>query len=323
MDLISIIVPVYNVENYLEKCLESIINQTYRNLEIIVVNDGSTDSSLTICNHYRKIDSRVKVINQRNQGLSAARIAGFNKSTGKYINFIDSDDFLPCDFVEIMYQLMVNKSAQIVVCDVNYIFYQKEPKKMLDLNQDLVIEGNYNVMKSLVPITGGISNYLCNKMYDRNILSVDILDYNHKFEDVATMYKILSKVDRLVCTSRTFYNYLIRNYSITQSLKADFINFDLIEANKDKYLGIKNLYPTLSQKAFHQYAISTIYYYNVAIKQKSIVNKNTKLIAKEVFDYAIVEKYWKISKTNFIKLFFISKNFKLYSYLKGKIFSNE
>lgn len=102
-ELISIVIPVYNVENFLERCITSVLNQTFENIEIILVNDGSTDNSLRICQQYEKIDSRIFIINQENQGLSAARNSGINQARGKYICFIDSDDWIHEKYLEILY----------------------------------------------------------------------------------------------------------------------------------------------------------------------------------------------------------------------------
>ncbi len=103
-DLISVIVPVYNVKNYLEKCLDSIINQTYKNLEIILINDGSTDESLDICYMYEKKDNRIKVYNQENHGLSYTRNRGIELARGKYIGFVDSDDVISPFMYEFLYK---------------------------------------------------------------------------------------------------------------------------------------------------------------------------------------------------------------------------
>ena len=106
VDLVSIIIPVYNVEDFVEQCIDSILNQTYSNLEIIAVNDGSTDSSLKILENIKKKDSRVMIINQKNSGVSSARNAGIAKANGKYLVFVDADDFLARNFVDYMLELI-------------------------------------------------------------------------------------------------------------------------------------------------------------------------------------------------------------------------
>ena len=112
---ISIIVPVYNVEKYLERCLDSLINQTLKDIEIICINDGSTDNSSEILKEYAKKDSRIIIINQNNQGISVARNNGMNKAKGKYIGFVDSDDWVDLDFFEKLYKAAEKHNAQIAV----------------------------------------------------------------------------------------------------------------------------------------------------------------------------------------------------------------
>ena len=123
--LVSVIVPVYNVKEYLEQCLETVINQTLKNIEIILVNDGSTDGSDVICNEFASKDERIKVINQKNAGLAAARQAGLNVAKGEYVGFVDSDDWLELTMYEEMYAKAKEKNVDIVFCNV----YRDEDKK--------------------------------------------------------------------------------------------------------------------------------------------------------------------------------------------------
>lgn len=115
-DLVSVVIPIYNVEKYLRKCIETVIDQTYTNIEIILVNDGSTDNSLQICNQFKEKDKRIKVINKKNGGLSDARNVGIKNAQGKYICFIDSDDFISEKYIEELHNLIVENKAQIAVC---------------------------------------------------------------------------------------------------------------------------------------------------------------------------------------------------------------
>lgn len=115
-ELISVVVPVYNVQDCLDECLESIVSQTYKNLEIIVIDDGSTDLSSKKCDEWSKKDSRIKVIHQENKGLAETRNVGISKSTGKYISFVDSDDFIDSKMIEILYKTLVKTNSQISVC---------------------------------------------------------------------------------------------------------------------------------------------------------------------------------------------------------------
>ena len=121
MDKISVIVPVYNVEKYLDKCVESIVNQTYKNLEIILVDDGSTDSCPEICDEWAKKDNRIKVIHKPNGGLSSARNAGMDSMTGSYIQFVDSDDYIKSNMIEVMYGNIIKGDYDVCVCNYSFI----------------------------------------------------------------------------------------------------------------------------------------------------------------------------------------------------------
>ena len=114
MDLISIIVPVYNVENYLKECIESLINQSYSNTEILLIDDGSTDNSGIICDEYQKVDSRITVYHKKNGGLSDARNYGIERMNGNYVTFVDSDDFISIYTLEIMYEVAINYNSDLV-----------------------------------------------------------------------------------------------------------------------------------------------------------------------------------------------------------------
>ena len=121
-DLISVIVPVYNVELYLQQCIDSILNQTYSNLEIILIDDGSTDNSSIICDINLEKDHRIKVIHKQNGGLSNARNVGVKNAQGKFVAFIDSDDYISEDYIEVLYRLICKYNADISVCRFRYVF---------------------------------------------------------------------------------------------------------------------------------------------------------------------------------------------------------
>ena len=136
--LISVIVPVYNVEKYLPQCLNSIINQTYKNIEVVLVDDGSTDDSGNICEEYKKNDERIIVVHQKNSGLSAARNVGIEISTGEYITFIDSDDYISPDYIENLYSALEQYSADIAICDLKKV---SEKVELWDI--DYKVEKNF------------------------------------------------------------------------------------------------------------------------------------------------------------------------------------
>ena len=125
-DLITIVIPIYKVEKYLDKCIKSVINQTYKNLEIILVDDGSPDNCPKKCDEYEKKDTRIKVIHKENGGLSDARNAGIDIAKGKYITFIDSDDYVSEDYVEYMYNLLKQNNTKMSTCETQVVNIEKE-----------------------------------------------------------------------------------------------------------------------------------------------------------------------------------------------------
>ena len=191
-NLISIIVPIYKVEAYLNKCLDSICNQTYKNLEIILVDDGSPDNSGKMCDDYAKKDSRIKVIHKENGGLSSARNAGLDIATGEYISFIDSDDYINAKFIETLYNLCIENNADISECD------------FLKFENDDVKE-----IKEEVNIHLYTSHEMQNRMYSEidNVRSVVVWNKLYKKYIYENMRFPVGKINEdEFCTYRAFYS---------------------------------------------------------------------------------------------------------------------
>ena len=166
-ELISIIVPCYNSEKYLERCVYSLINQTIKNIEIILINDGSTDKTGELCEYYANLDKRIKVIHKKNEGVAYARNTGIDFATGKYIGFVDSDDFVELDMYEILYSAMISNDADISQCSYNRV----EGKKIIPINktQNNIILNNEDGMKNVIDATIFFPA-VWNKLYKRNII---------------------------------------------------------------------------------------------------------------------------------------------------------
>ena len=139
MNKVSIIIPVYNVQKYLRKCLDSIVNQTFKNIEIIIINDGSSDNSLNICKEYSKKDKRINIINKHNEGVSKARNTGLLYATGEYISFIDSDDWVEQNMIEELYNSITSNKADLCIC--NFIKENKNKRDYIksNINQKILI----------------------------------------------------------------------------------------------------------------------------------------------------------------------------------------
>ncbi len=209
--LISVIVPVYNVEDYLKDCMESILCQSYTNLQIILVNDGSTDKSGILCDQYAERDSRVRVIHKRNGGLSDARNAGLDIAEGNYIIFTDSDDFLHRDCLKIQYENLVQADADIAICDYQ-IHYAGQTIVNSLTNQINIVEGQ-GITAQLYE-NPGMLIVAWNKLYKRFLLEGIRYPVGRLHEDEAVIHEILVRCRRIVLTDAKLYYYRQRENSI-------------------------------------------------------------------------------------------------------------
>lgn len=209
---ISIIVPIYNTEKFLSKCIESLINQTHKNIEIILVNDGSRDSSYEICNKYKIIDERIQTIHKINGGVSSARNAGLSIATGEYITFVDSDDYISNEMYEKMLDIAMSENADIVEC--GYYRVDKEGNILTEQQlKDEIISGEYN--SSYHYIKGeNTKNYTCNKIYKADILKDIKFPISTCSEDFVVNVKAFYKCKKYVVTSQQLYYYTINNDSV-------------------------------------------------------------------------------------------------------------
>ena len=225
--LISIIVPVYNVEKYLSKCLDSIINQTYKNLEIILIDDGSTDKSGEICDKYKNEDKRIIVIHQLNGGVSAARNTGIGVAKGRYILFIDSDDWIEKDYVSSLFTYAGNDI--IVCCGYKRIFDDKiiehSVKKLDELNkvEFLNLLQDYELKKHKDFYINPIGNYLWNKLFPSKVFKEIKFPNGKVYEDVFVGFKIYNKINKFIVIPYCGYNYMSRINSIVYSPPENYL----------------------------------------------------------------------------------------------------
>ena len=212
---VSIIVPIYKVEKYLEKCIDSILNQTYKNLEIILVDDGSPDKCPKICDDYAKKDERIKVIHKKNGGLSDARNFGINIATGDYISFIDSDDFISNDYVEYLLNLIVKYDADMSV--ILPLKFKEESKiKINQKNAKIKVYSAYKALEVML-YQKEFDNAAWGKLYSRKIIKGIEFPKGKLYEDIGTTYKYILKSNKVVYSNAIKYFYLQRNDSIMGS----------------------------------------------------------------------------------------------------------
>ena len=208
---ISIIVPVYNVQKYLDKCIQSIINQTYKNIEIILVNDGSTDNSGIICEKYADIDSRIIYINKQNGGLSSARNSGLDVCCGDYIGFVDSDDYIDPSMYEKMFSFMINEDCDIVECGVNYCTDTEVEYFRIQDNE--VVSGK-EALKRHLDITSKLllpRTAVWSKLYKRRFWSENRFPLGHVHEDYLLTCKDLYIAEKVGLLKEGLYFHLTTN----------------------------------------------------------------------------------------------------------------
>jgi len=244
MDLITLIVPIYNVEKYLNRCINSIINQSYTYLEIILIDDGSTDNCPEICEEWKKKDNRIKVIHKTNGGLSDARNAGLAISSGKYIAFIDSDDWVHKDYVWNLYSAIKKNNADISACDIQIVYDSSNP----DIDNSMPNISSYTPEEALETLISGCKfrAVAWNKLFHKNILRGEWFKEGRYHEDEFFTYKILSKAKILSYVDSKLYYYYQRSGSIMNSISIK--HFDALEAYNERLFSSKKIFQPYIKK---------------------------------------------------------------------------
>lgn len=321
MKKISIIVPIYNSETYLRRCLISLINQKYNNLEIILVNDGSTDNSLSICKEYEKKDSRIKLINQLNKGVAHTRNIGLDVATGDYITFVDSDDFIDKN----MYSELIENidSCDIAVC--RYVILKNDSRIYTNYkyNNDIIEK------EDIIPLflQGDVlTAHLWNKLYKKELFNnIRFKNYN-MLEDLDVMYRILDKCEKVKYLKKDYYYYNYNENSLSQKYSISMVQ-DFCEC-------INNMHNYFSgKKEYEKYVVYNKVMTNCTLfeiiassklskKEKEMFNKNyiefkksLKLINKEMYNkfskkQKIKNAILNLSRGLFYRLIIIMKGMK-------------
>lgn len=266
MKKISVIVPIYNVEEYLEECLNSIVNQTYKNLEIILVNDGSKDKSIDIVNKYSKKDGRIRVLNKYNGGLSSARNEGLLNATGEYIFHVDGDDFIDINSCEKLIKKAVEDDLDIVIGDIK-IFSKNEERIWQDnqMASDEVIDGKSYLKKYY--FLGKGTNSVCNKLIRKELYNVGEISHPLTIslgEDGATLPKLILKAKKIGKIESSIYNYRHNVESMTKKRNKK------IREYKEAFEIVKEyFYKNEEKKLFDKY--STIFKFNLYYAEVMVI----------------------------------------------------
>lgn len=230
---ISVIVPVYNTQDYLKKCLESIVNQTLTDIEIIVVNDGSTDKSLDILKNYQFKYDNIIIINKQNEGQGAARNKALEICKGDFIAFVDSDDYIEENMLESMFSKSLESDLDVVVCNYKYVNNTEQERKndnspVLD-EQEII--SNVECIKRFL-VTETIEGFSWNKLFKRELFNINNIRYPEgmKYEDIPTIVSLLINAKKIGFINSKLYNYVTRENSTTSSQNIQNIR-DYIKAN--------------------------------------------------------------------------------------------
>ncbi len=237
---VSLIIPVFNMEIYLEKCLNSAINQTLKEIEILLINDGSTDNSLEICEEYVKKDSRIVLITQENAGLSATRNTGINVAKGEFIVFLDSDDYLDLSTLEDSYSLAISEKCDIII--YNYIQVDDNGKTIYSLNEKDIYAKEEYFRRILSAQT---STMACNKMFKRYLFEKNEIKFpvGIYHEDIPTIYKLFYFANKIKVLEKECYFWLKRAGSISKSINSKYIeDFRYIMLDTKKFLEDNNIF---------------------------------------------------------------------------------
>lgn len=308
-ELISVIIPVYKVEKYIKKCVDSIINQTYKNLEIILIDDGSPDNCGKICDEYAKLDERIKVVHKKNGGQAEARNIGLDIANGKYIGFVDSDDYIENNMFEILYRNLIEYDADISITNTIEI---KKIQVAIEKYNDIEIYDKTNIMRML--LNNHITNYLYNKLYKKELWKDIRMPTGRILEDMDVMYRILECANKVVCTNRSAYYYLIRDDSSISKINIKVTN-DLKEAVNKRYKYLKEKMPELLDILIPLRLYNIMQYHdNLAVcKEYDIYNS-------EEYDeeYSFYKEYFKRYKKEIYKGKIIRKKLEMYLLYRNK-----
>ena len=295
LNKVSVIIPVYNVEAYIRDCVESVVNQTYCNLEIILVDDGSTDQSGKICDKLKETDKRIFVIHKANGGLSDARNAGIDAATGKYITFIDSDDFVAVNYVEYLLGLIKEYNADISVCEYKETFSRNIEEYKIEKDEKRIFDGKEGTLNLLYQ--KNFTSSACAKMYKTELFSDVRFPKGKLHEDVAVMYLLFMNSKRISKGEEVLYFYYQRKGSIVNS-EFNSRRMDYLTHTKQIIEKMKKIDVALWKAAVSRH-ISACFQILFSMPNNKVKEKYGLFIWKEVKQYRkIVIKDRKARKIN-------------------------
>lgn len=289
--MLSIIVPIYNVEKYLNKCVDSILRQTFTDFELILVDDGSPDKCGEICDFYEKKDRRVKVIHKKNGGLSSARNAGIDIAKGEYIGFVDSDDYIEPFMYERLITSLQKNDCLLAVCAINYVFEDGKTICKVENEKDQVFDFSAAILEMNTYRLFDMGAW--SKVYHKSLFHNLRFPVGKLSEDFYIMYKIFDRAQKISYVATPCYNYLQRQNSISRNTK---INHDFEYAAKEQMEYLETKYPELSVLAHTSYASAALTVYDFYLKNRVKCSKEQ----LKHFEKIVKENYKYISKADYL-----------------------
>ena len=316
--LISIIVPIYNVEKYLPKCIDSIINQTYKNIEILLINDGSTDNSGKICDEYALKDTRIRVSHNENGGVAVARNKGIKMSTGDYIAFVDSDDYISTEYCEKMLAAVLRNNADIAICKLHDFVEGQD----VQLEEKTYSEEVYSVDQMIENniILSGIFDCIGGKLVAAKLFANILFPEGRVYEDSSTLYKLYNASSKSVVLNQEYYFYLREREGSITAFAGSRYNLkkqkDNITFAYEKFDFLSSKYPEKKE------LVSAGFIRNIiTILIRTYSSRNDELINSELFkqiENELVELVNNVDKNTLSVVLDNFKQFCLYLYLYNK-----
>ncbi len=302
--LISVIIPIYKVEKYLDRCVGSIVNQTYKNLEIILVNDGSPDNCPKMCDSWAEKDNRIKVVHKENGGLSDARNAGMPLACGEYISFVDSDDWLEKNAIELMYDAIDRNDCDVCSFGVKMVWDNGEQKALTKSHNEIVFDNTEKILQGF--LSSNIIQTVWNKLYKKSVIDGFEFPVGKLYEDEFWSWKVMANSNRLVCIDDYLYNYYQNDSSIMHG-GAKYKPLYVAEAGNEKVGYISEHFPQLRDLACEKYLYSCMF-----LAQRSLIllpKTEAKRVINKIKEYI----KGKLPSNNYLNLYGLKKKLRIKS----------
>ena len=314
-ELISVIINIYNGEKYVDKCLDCVLNQTYKKLEILIVNDGSTDNTLKLLKKYK--DKRIRLISTKNMGLSLSRNTGITNAKGKYLFFVDVDDVIDYDLIEYLYKLLKEYKTDISTCETQIISKKDSTKKITPkkIKEKTCLKTDVDMLKKVL-LSNNRHGAIWNKLYKRKLFN-NCLFEDRIVEDTVIVYKLFIKAKTIAYSNQKKYFYIRNSTGITGS-KNPYRAIDQYYVAKERYDYIEKIYPNMIEnKIAVLIAIVDSYNHNSPISDEFIEKNNIYKEYKEIFSLRFL--FTNLSIKHKIKLILYRINPKIERFFQKKV----